>query len=195
MRSMLISLFAPLCCCCALLPSASILDAPPEQREAVVFDIDGTLTPTVFSILDARGDAAKAVRMFAEKGYKIIYLSTRMSLLQAGIPGWLKAKGFPEGSLHVAQTDSEHKNAAVFKARILNDYKSHGWNVKFAYGDSSTDFEAYKAAGIPKERVFALLREGEVKCQLGESQECLRGWTEHLDYITKVVPAALSKGP
>jgi phosphatidate phosphatase PAH1 len=173
---------------CALPPPAEIPTPPTPDAQAVVFDIDGTLTPTVYSVSVARTDAAKAVRAFADKSYTIVYLSTRISLRQAGIPSWLKQSGFPGGSIHVAQTDADHSNPDAFKTRVLKNFVQSGWKIVSAYGDSSTDFIAYAAVGIPKERVFALLREGDSSCQPGTWQQCLRGWTEHLETIAKTIP-------
>lgn len=175
---------------CAQLPAAEILNAPPKHAQAVVLDIDGTLTPRVSAVFDVRTDAAKAVRIFGDKGYKIIYLSTRISWLSAGIPGWLKQHGFPDGSVHVAQTPEDRSHPDAFKARILNDFIGHGWKVAYAYGDSCTDFKAYAAVGIPTERVFALLRDGDTECRPGDWKACLHGWTEHLDFVQKSVPSA-----
>lgn len=168
---------------CAPLPPSEIPRAPSSQSRAVVFDVDGTLTPAVLAITEVRPDAAKAARMYSEKGYQIVYLSVRISILGAGLPEWLKKNGFPDGIINVSQTDAEQSNPAAFKARILKDYVAQGWKLVGAYGDSSTDFQAYAEAGIPKNRVFALLRRGEATCQNGEWQECLRGWTEHLTFI------------
>jgi len=169
---------------CAQLP-ADIPNPTQQQTQAVVFDIDGTLTPRPIEMWTARTDAAKAVTIFADKGYKIIYLSARIRPFQADIPNWLKEKGFPDGSVHVTETTEDRKDPVHFKTRILRDFLAHGWNVAFAYGDSSTDFDAYAAAGIPKERVFALQREGEASCQPGAWKACLNGWTEHIDSIAK----------
>ena len=191
MRHLIILSVAVLCSSCAQLPPAAVADAPPRQAQAVVFDIDGTLTPAVSTIFEAREDAARGVRMFADKGYTIIYLSTRVSWFSANIPGWLKDNGFPAGSLHVAQTDEDRNRPDAYKTRMLKDFMAHGWRVRFAYGDSSTDFSAYAATGIPKESVFALRRRYEADCQPGEWKACLKGWTEHLDFVTRSVPSAL----
>ena len=189
MRNLTVLLVVMLCAGCALLPF-EIQKAPLKPDQAVVFDIDGTLTPSPLAIFSARDDAANAVRFFADKGYKIFYLSTRVSILSAGIPGWLKEHGFPDGSVHVAQTDEDRSHPADYKTRMLKGFIGHGWHFKFAYGDSSTDFEAYAAAGIPKERVFALLRDGETSCQPGEWKACLNGWTGHLDFVAQSVQSA-----
>lgn len=184
MRNLIILLIVMLCSSCAL-PPADIPNAPQEKAPAVVFDIDGTLTPRPIEVWEARDNATKVVQLFADKGYKIIYLSARPKLFQANIPNWLKKEGFPDGSVNVPETAEDEKDAAHFKTRILRDFQAHGWKIEFAFGDSTTDFDAYAAVGIPKERVFALQREGETSCQKGTWQACLTGWAEHMNSISK----------
>lgn len=173
---------------CALITPAEVPTAIPPTDRVVVFDIDGTLTPHNLSVYEARAGAAQAVSAFAAKGYKIVYLTTRVPLFQPGLPNWLKQNGFPDGMLHVAQTAAERAQADKFKSQVLSAYKQHGWRLAYAYGDSATDFRAYAEAGIPREHVFALKRAGSQECQDGLYQTCLGGWTEHLPYIESQVP-------
>lgn len=126
MRSILILSTIGLIAGCARLPETQVPEPPRPQALAVVFDIDGTLTPDVRSFSDVRPDATRAVRSYFDKGYKVIYLSTRFSLLQNGIPSWLKENGFPDSSLHVAQTDADDNNPAMFKSRIMKEYQARG---------------------------------------------------------------------
>ena len=175
---------------CALISPAEVPTASPPMDQVVVFDIDGTLTPHNLSVYEARPGAAQAVSAFAAKGYKIVYVTTRVPLFQSGLPNWLKQNGFPEGMLHVAQTAAERDQADRFKSQVLNTYKQRGWRLAYAYGDSDTDFRAYALAGIPRERVFALRRAGSQECQGGVYQTCLAGWTEHLPYIESQVSRA-----
>jgi hypothetical protein len=171
---------------CAL-PSFEVQKAPARRDQAVVFDIDGTLTPNPLAVFTARQDAAKAVRAYASDGYKIIYLSARTRLLQSGIPGWLEAHHFPEGSIHVPQDSRDSSDPAAFKKRILDIYKTRGWRLVAGFGDSSTDFQAYVDAGLPNSRIFALKREGETSCQPGAWVRCLESWAE---YLKEVYPGA-----
>jgi predicted mannosyl-3-phosphoglycerate phosphatase (HAD superfamily) len=153
-------------------------------------DIDGTLTPHALAVFEARPDAATALREYSGKGYRIVYLTARVPLFQAGLPGWLQQNGFPDGSLHVAQTSEERDQVDQFKARILDEYVRSGWQLAYAYGDSSTDFLAYASAGISRVRVFALVRRWSEDCQVGVYRACLQDWTEHLPYIENEVPRA-----
>lgn len=170
---------------CGLLPPADIPTPPQPGAPAAVFDIDGTLTPGVFQVFTARPDAARAVQLHAGQGHAIVYLSTRIHGLQAGIPAWLRRHGFPPGPVHVPQSEADYQRPEVFKAGVLERYQHAGWRFVAAYGDSSTDFDAYRAAGIAQERVHGLRREGAAACQPGPIHECLDGWTGQLSRITQ----------
>jgi hypothetical protein len=173
---------------CGGLPPAQIPARLDGQTQAVVFDIDGTLTPRNADYRASRAGAAEALAAFADKGYRIIYLTSRTPALQSSIPGWLQRYGYPTGSLHAAQSPDDRAHPDMFKARVLEAYAQGGWTVAYAYGDSTTDFAAYAQAGIPKTHVFALMRKGSRQCQPGQYQACLKGWTEHLPYILNQVP-------
>ncbi|MBE0617027.1 MAG: hypothetical protein IH608_03745 [Proteobacteria bacterium] len=139
---------------------------------------------------EPRPEAADAVKEFAHKGYKIVYLTTRIPAFQSTLPDWLHRNGFPAGTLHVAQNSEERAHPAEYKARVLGMYVQAGWQLVYAYGDSSTDFVAYAKAGIPQAHVFALMRRNSEQCQEGAYQACLAGWAEHLSYIRTGVPVA-----
>ena len=162
---------------CATLQSSKIQLAP-EDGKAVVFDIDGTLTPCPVEIWSVRAGAADAVWRYGSKRYKIIYLSARIPMFQSGIPEWLRGNGFPEGYIFVPESLQESNNPAQFKTKILKQLIAHGWLIVAAYGDSSTDFEAYADVGIPKESLFALKREGASECKAGTWSKCLDGWED-----------------
>ena len=182
MRSLLILSVTLLCIGCAH-QSSVISDPPIPQSQAVVFDIDGTLTPDVLRIAEVRKGAADAVRIFSNKGYKIIYLSHRRRVFQGNLLNWFQDNDFPAGNIHVPQTADDERDPVDFKKRILREFLDHGWQLKFAFGDSTTDFDAYRAVGIPTENIFALRREKHTGCQSGATTQCMNGWSEHLNAI------------
>lgn len=189
MRLMPLPIAALLICGCAQIPPSYVQLPTKYQNLAVITDIDGTLTPKNIDVGTARPKAADALSTLAKKGYKIVYITTRIPLFQSGLPDWLKQNGFPPGSLHVAQTASERNYPEMYKANILAAYAVAGWHFAYAYGDSSTDFAAYADAKIPKDRVFALKRKGDSECQGGVYERCLEGWEDHLRDIEKNVPS------
>lgn len=160
-----------------------------RPAECVVFDIDGTLTPKVSAVRTARDDAAAAVNAFADAGYQVIYLSARIRPLQDGIPDWLEKNGFPSGRLHLTESREERKDHAAFKAGVLQEYRAAGWRCIAAYGDSTTDFEAYASAGISPQRIFALKRAGADTCQPGEWAGCYDTWEEQMGIILDIIEA------
>lgn len=167
---------------CTLTPD-SVSPAPDPQAKVIVFDIDGTLTPDVTAFTKVRPGAADAVKLYAEKGYQVVYLSARIRPLQSGIPGYLDKHGFPSAPIHVPESREDGKDHAAFKTRVLEEYLAQGWSLQFAYGDSTTDFEAYASVGIPEQHVFALRRRGEKECLPGTWNQCLTSWDEHLDFV------------
>ena len=185
MRNLIGMLVLVGCSGCAVLPVAEVPTASAAQSKAVVFDIDGTLTPDVMDIIGVRPDAAQVVQAFADRGYKIVYLSTRVKGFRGRIPGWLKRNGFPDSAIHVQETEEDDRDHAKFKTRKLLEYQARGWTLEYAYGDSPTDFEAYGNVKILKERVFALQRASETSRQPGAWEECLKGWTGHIESIFK----------
>lgn len=157
------------------------------RTECVVFDIDGTLTPKVSAVHTARDGAATAVHAFADAGYQVIYLSARIRPLQGGIPDWLEENGFPSGRLHLTESREERRDHAAFKAGVLQAYRADGWRCIAAYGDSSSDFEAYASAGISPQRIFALKRAGADSCQPGEWAGCYETWEEQMGTILDII--------
>ncbi|MFT6425222.1 MAG: phosphatidate phosphatase PAH1 [Celeribacter sp.] len=157
------------------------------HRNAVIFDVDGTLTPSVLSILRPRHGAAEAVRAFCDAGFEIIYLSARIRILQSGLNDWLAKNGFPAGHLHMTQNRADRTDTAAFKARVLKRYVDDGWAFTAAFGDSSSDFQAYVQSGVPLDRIFALRRKGHTGCQPGVWQGCYGGWDELRAQIASIL--------
>lgn len=93
----------------------------------------------------------------------------------------MKKNHFHEGSIHVPQTKIDSSDNSAFKKNILNMYKEKGWEFVAAFGDSSTDFEAYADVGIKKSQVFALQRVGKTSCKPGIWEKCYSSWTEQIN--------------
>lgn len=159
--------------------AAAAQDIPVARAGAdriVVFDIDGTLTPSVWAYRRARPDAAAAVQAYAKAGVMVVYLSARRRLFQHEMPEWLAEHGFPEGPLYLTETPDDRADTVAFKTRILTALTDQGWRIVAGYGDSSSDFAAYAAAGIPADHVFALRRRANDACQSGVFQGCYGDW-------------------
>lgn len=195
MRLFRVSVCSCLLAACTTLPPYAV-PAPEYPRQGLVaVDIDGTLTPRDSAFLEAREGAAQALATYVRKGYTIVYLSARIPLLQQGLPDWLRRHEFPNGPLHVAQSAGDRTQVDRFKADVLRVYVRRGWRLAFAYGDSSTDFQAYAEAGFRPEQVYAIRRRSDPNCQPGAYILCLGGWTEHLPEIERMLaPACRAEG-
>lgn len=60
---------------CVPIPHPEIPRVAEDRRGLAVFDIDGTLTPRVSSIFSTRPDAAAVARFYADRGYRVVYLT------------------------------------------------------------------------------------------------------------------------
>lgn len=174
---------------CATPPLVPIPPAPAGAHALVVVDVDGTLTPDVRAIRSVRAEAAAMLQLYADKGYRVVYLTARHPLFQSGLDDWLAAQGFPSGPLHLPADRADRKAPDRYKTRVLQAYIEAGWTPAYAYGDSSTDFAAYAAAGIPAAQVYALRRASETNCLPGAWRECLDGYGAHLNSVRTDVPA------
>jgi len=180
-------LFSLCFCAGCTLPANDVAPAPPAHPLAVVFDIDGTLTTKVHALLSTREGAVAAVQAYADAGFRVIYLSARHPLFQWQIPVWQERHGFPAGEVHVTQTREQRSDHAAFKRGVLAEYREQGWILVAAYGDSSTDFQAYADAGVETDHVFALRREGAPDCEPGAWAQCFANWPEQMQTIGRLV--------
>jgi phosphatidate phosphatase PAH1 len=161
--------------------------AAPARVASVVFDIDGTLTvgTGLIDAFIARPDAAAAVQLYVDKGYRVVYVTGRPELIRGGTEDWIRRNHFPQLPLYMSSTllldDDQTLNYKITTLHRLIEEEQRVF--LYGYGDSTTDFEAYEAAGVPSNHTFALLRRGESTCQEGRYEACLNGYSDHLPYI------------
>ncbi len=148
------------------------------KSKVVVFDIDGTLTTRDKEITkeylaelvnidydpDMYEGAVEAVNAWAEKGYTIAYVTGRPDWLRALSAGWLEAKGFPPGVIHLADTMHQvlptSGGVAKYKADYLKSLQARGLFVAAAYGNAKTDIQAFAEAAIDKSRTYIIGKHG-----------------------------------
>ncbi|MEE4173612.1 MAG: hypothetical protein V2I57_05115 [Xanthomonadales bacterium] len=149
----------------------------------MILDIDGTLTPDVTAVFDVRPHAPGVAEAIEAAGLHVVYLTARVPAFQFLIPGWLERHGFPDGSVHVTESDEHRDDVVAFKAGVVDAWQAAGWDIVAAVGDSSTDFEAYLRAGVERERIFAVRREGDGACQPGPWARCFEDWKAIEDFL------------
>jgi hypothetical protein len=138
--------------------------------QAVITDVDGTLTTSDFQVLsdlvlgeDARmyEGADEVMRAWVDKGYRVVYLTGRPQYINRYTREWLSAHGLPKGPLQLTEEagDVLPSDAGVraFKAAFLleqREFVGVEWTV--AYGNATTDIGAYADAGIPREDTYII---------------------------------------
>ncbi len=175
------------------------LDTIQPNKKTVVFDIDGTLTTDdkemfkeIFSgkyTPKMYPNADKIVRIYASKGYQIVYLTGRPDWLTKMTRSWLIKKLFPRGTLHLTDTNSQvlptKSGVQKYKATFLKFLKKTAHiSIFAAYGNATTDIGAYLAAGIPKKKIFII---GKHAGEQGTQK--LTSYTKHLPYVLQLPKA------
>jgi hypothetical protein len=165
----------------------------PPAAQVVVTDIDGTMTladEELYSqIADGAYDprentsASAMMNLWADKGYTVIYLTARPHLFRAETRSWLDAHGFPVGPVVSANSlvvnDSARQYKRTWVSRLTEDFE---WQVVAAYGNATSDIEAYEDAGIPKDITFIIGENAGVSETVGIDNN---DFTNHIaDFVT-----------
>jgi phosphatidate phosphatase PAH1 len=135
--------------------------------QAVLFDIDGTLTLNDFesvgdylgiSTAAAYSYAPETVNAYKDKDYCIAYLSARPYWLMKDTREWLSEKNIPLWHVHT-NPDAElftEKDTAMYKSNYINRLKDNGLEIIRAYGNAESDIAAYANSGIPKAETYII---------------------------------------
>lgn len=187
---------------------------PAECLEAIVFDIDETLT-----ISDEEWDMQKAdgtydpvereaaselVDAYAGRGYYIVYLTARSKTWVLGgteetspeaTHRWLVEHGFPidDGRSRVIMSNKIVSGDGIraYKAAALLDMQAEGLGFEAAYGNAVTDIAAYANAKIPTDVTFII---GEHAGEEGTVGIVGESWKPHLEDHLPSVPRACASG-
>ncbi len=144
-------------------------------QPATVFDIDGTLTPADSENLKdyarrllrrpraegpaLRKGAVEAARRAAADSLPV-FLSGRPPWLARPTREWLAHHGFPLGVVVLMARTGDilpsPSRVGRAKTESLADLQAAGLSILRAYGNATTDIQAYAAVGVPKDRTFIL---------------------------------------
>ncbi len=152
------------------------------SSKVVVSDIDGTLTSSELAAAteiigiqpSAHPAAADALMALRKRGYQIFYLTARPEWLMPQTREWLKAKGFPPGTIHTtdskigAQGDAA-KQYKINEIALLR--KQTGIVPSFAFGNKPSDVDAFSQSGIPAQSSYYYKLDGDAQ-----------GGVNHADY-------------
>ena len=176
---------------------------------AIVTDIDETLTTSdaefILQIADGTYDPAERegahelITAYADLGYRIMYLTARSEGIVLAGTGetareaterWIMEHGFPNDPETTIVVLSEmfvlDDAAAEFKTEALMEQQAAGWRFDYAYGNATSDIDAYANAGIDLAATFII---GEHAGEGGTVAVAGEGWVEHTAAHIPTVPA------
>lgn len=136
------------------------IEVLPTSARFVVTDVDGTQTESETadwaSVLGGAPPASQPsgpelLAAYAERGYRIFYLTARPDWLHTHTHDWLTLRGYPAGNVHttLGGTGALGAAAQTFKtdelAALLARFPGA---VEIAIGNTDTDAGAYATSGI-----------------------------------------------
>ncbi len=139
----------------------------------IVTDIDETLTTLdsefLQQIIDPthdpamRPDANTLMQAYHDLGYRIIYLTARGQYLYLldgtsatdATTNWLTEHGFPFDPADVYLSPTVYElDPATYKTGVIEGLQAEGYTVAWAYGNATTDMEAYQDSVVPNDQIF-----------------------------------------
>src|SRR5258706_9058374 len=151
------------------------LNVWPQGTSAVVSDIDGTITTQEFdgvwtalvpSAVQAHASAPQAFQAYAQKGYRVIYLTARPEHLTEKTRRWFADNGFPHGVFHLSESTLGLSGApaADYKGAYLTGLaRDGGVRLDWAYGNMASDLTAYERAGVPASHIYLNRYDGDLQ--------------------------------
>jgi phosphoglycolate phosphatase-like HAD superfamily hydrolase len=136
------------------------------MREAVIFDMDGTLcdTSSIVHLIEgeeknfhafhaasaecpARAEVVEAAREQAAQGRAVLIVTSREFIWRDLTLDWLVAQGVPYDALHM-RIVADYRKDAVVKAEMLQHIKDDGFEVLEAWDDKDDVIALWKDHGI-----------------------------------------------
>jgi hypothetical protein len=171
-------------------------DAPGPM---VATDIHGTLT--VEDYLDNIGNqtprpgAAEMLQAYSKRGYFILYITGAPQTIIAETRSWFAEHGFPLERAILTLPDVASLDATVnrdYKTARLREFVAKGYRVDYAYGDKSSDLQAFQAVGVATDHIFSIGAEagalGSGAIDPGTPVDAA-GYEEHLSGFVSQLPA------
>lgn len=142
------------------------------NQEAIVFDIDGTLTLSDFEMLkeflkiataSPYSYAKELVEFYRDKNYQLIFLTARPYWMTRATRHWLEnIIENPAWVLHTKKSlfgdevKADPLKTEKYKADYLKTLIDKGIIIKRAYGNAKTDIGAYEKVGVNKKDTYII---------------------------------------
>jgi phosphatidate phosphatase PAH1 len=159
-------------------------------QDAVVFDIDGTVTEEEFDFFNARDHVHEVVDAWQALGYQVVFLTRRPSFMEELTREWMDHEGFGDVALYTAGLIPPLTDGDVIDFKrdmLLQIEQDENLNFEYGYGNMATDFTAYAQAGIPSAHVIALA-DPDGDCESGAWLACIDGYAGHVSWVEAQPP-------
>jgi hypothetical protein len=175
----------------------------PRGRQAVVFDVDGTLTigdREIFEeVLLGRDPemyvgGPAVVQRWYDQGYLVVYMTGRPYFLNPSTRAWLERHGFPEGPVRttdsISQTLPTEDGVQTYKLNWINHLRDKaGLDFEAAYGNATTDICAYALANISTDATWIIGPHAGERCDGFAAPHALVDYPGHLPELDDLPPA------
>ncbi len=169
----------------------------PPNKQAVVFDIDGTLTVSDRELFEEillghdpepYAGGVDVTARYAEQGYLVVYMTGRPYFLNPASRAWLERHGYPPGPLRttdsVADTAPTRSFVGAYKLAWLqhlrDPFDGPGLHLTYAYGNATTDICAYAEAGVPPADTWIIGPHAGEACDDHPAPNALADYPSHL---------------
>ncbi len=168
------------------------------NRDAVLFDIDGTLTINDFEAYadyvgvktaTAYSYAPQVVNAYRQKGYQVIFLTGRPYWVTKDGLEWLKIQNMGQWHYHSNPYGDGPipPNTQQFKTDYVRYLRNTvGLNIVRAYGNATTDIAAYADGGIPKAQTYII----GPNAGASGTQPIQGDYTAHYSFVVEPTPVA-----
>jgi phosphatidate phosphatase PAH1 len=146
--------------------TSQFIEVVPPGTRFVVTDVDGTQTESeeaeVTTVLGGPSPAAQLygpelMWAFANRGYRILYLTARPEWLHMRTHEWTAERGYPPGLVRttLSYLPAMGSDALNFKTAALESHlRRFPDSIDYTVGNTNTDTAAFAAAGMPPERSY-----------------------------------------
>ncbi|MGW8390245.1 lipin/Ned1/Smp2 family protein [Pseudoduganella sp. HUAS MS19] len=168
------------------------------RRDAVLFDIDGTLTINDFEAYadyvgvktaTAYSYAPQVVNAYRQKGYQVLFLTARPYWVTKDGLEWLKIQNMGQWHYHSNPYGDGPipPNTQQFKTDYVRYLRNTvGLNIVRAYGNATTDIAAYADGGIPKAQTYII----GPNAGASGTQAIQGDYTAHYSFVVEPTPVA-----
>jgi phosphatidate phosphatase PAH1 len=148
----------------------------PDGYGVAASDVDGTLTNSEWTYaeslitgktVEAWPGAADGLSALTQRGYPIVYLSTRSRRFTEDTRAWLQANGFPLGpvSLSSSIVTLPGDAAVADKLQAIGAITANGLSDSIGLGNRLSDAQAFQQSGLAADRIFMKLPEYQKELQ------------------------------